>query len=118
MPVDLNSLRAQLEAERLHLVQALEQIEAGQISNDEKRESTPFGKRDQGAVETLEMEKRLALKKGIEEQLEEVDHTLNRIKEGRYGYCENCGMPIAPARLEAMPTASLCIKCKARPRAR
>jgi DnaK suppressor protein len=30
-----------------------------------------------------------------------------------YGFCDNCGQPIDPARLEAIPEANLCIKCKA-----
>ncbi|WP_440710216.1 TraR/DksA C4-type zinc finger protein [Herbiconiux sp. YIM B11900] len=36
--------------------------------------------------------------------------------EGRYGICENCGQRIASGRLEARPTATLCVTCASRPR--
>ncbi|HKK30667.1 MAG TPA: TraR/DksA C4-type zinc finger protein [Alphaproteobacteria bacterium] len=36
---------------------------------------------------------------------------LARLEEGTYGICISCGKNIAPARLEAMPTAALCIEC-------
>ncbi len=37
--------------------------------------------------------------------------SLLQIKKGTYGKCERCGNPIEAERLEAMPTASLCISC-------
>ncbi len=37
---------------------------------------------------------------------------LDRIKDGSYGYCDNCGEPINKSRLRARPEASLCIECK------
>jgi len=118
MPVDLNLIRAQLEREQMHLTQQLAQLEAGKNTPDEKRGSTPFGKRDQGATETLELEKRLTLEKRIREQHTEIKRALQKIKDGTYGSCERCGHPIDPARLEALPTAALCMICKAQPRAR
>jgi len=36
---------------------------------------------------------------------------LRRIEEGLYGTCAKCGAAIAAGRLEALPTATLCIKC-------
>ena len=36
---------------------------------------------------------------------------LERLADGSYGICENCGNPIAAARLEARPEATLCITC-------
>lgn len=36
---------------------------------------------------------------------------LARIKHGTYGKCENCGKQIEAERLEAMPTATLCVSC-------
>ena len=118
MPVDLNLLRAQLEREQMHLIHQLAQLEAGKNTAEEKRESTPFGKRDQGATETLELEKRLTLEKRIRGQLAEIERAMQKIKDRTYGSCEKCGHPIDPARLDALPTASLCMLCKAQPRPR
>ena len=38
--------------------------------------------------------------------------TIARIDAGEYGYCESCGVEIGLKRLEARPTATLCIDCK------
>jgi|SRR5699024_8722662 len=45
------------------------------------------------------------------EGIKEVQLALERLDEGTYGECEQCAEPINIARLEAMPTARLCIKC-------
>ena len=47
-----------------------------------------------------------------EAHLSYVEAALKRIDAGTYGICENCGRPIQPARLEAMPWLTLCIDCK------
>jgi len=43
-----------------------------------------------------------------------LDRALKKMDEGTYGYCEDCGEPIAKARLEAVPTAKLCMTCKSK----
>jgi RNA polymerase-binding transcription factor DksA len=45
------------------------------------------------------------------DDLVEVDAALGRVSAGRYGRCERCGQLIASARLDARPTARLCITC-------
>jgi len=44
-------------------------------------------------------------------QLREIDAALRRIDDGNYGDCERCEAPINPRRLDAYPTARLCIDC-------
>ncbi|WP_298457430.1 TraR/DksA C4-type zinc finger protein [uncultured Cellulomonas sp.] len=44
----------------------------------------------------------------------EADAAQDRLTHGRYGRCESCGQPIAPARLEALPLARTCIACAVR----
>ncbi|MFJ5446473.1 RNA polymerase-binding protein DksA [Methylobacillus methanolivorans] len=44
--------------------------------------------------------------------IKKIDETLNKIDEGEYGYCNGCGIEIGLKRLEARPTATLCIDCK------
>jgi DnaK suppressor protein len=44
--------------------------------------------------------------------LKKIEETLNQIDEKEYGYCETCGIDIGIRRLEARPTATLCIDCK------
>jgi DnaK suppressor protein len=44
--------------------------------------------------------------------IKKVDESIARIDAGEYGYCDNCGVEIGLKRLEARPTATLCIDCK------
>lgn len=44
--------------------------------------------------------------------LKKIEGALNRIEHHDYGYCDNCGIEIGIRRLEARPTATLCIDCK------
>ena len=44
--------------------------------------------------------------------IRKIDEALGQLEEGSYGYCEACGEPIGVRRLEARPTATLCIDCK------
>jgi DnaK suppressor protein len=46
-------------------------------------------------------------------RLREVMRAIQRMTDGSYGECLECGEPIAYVRLEAYPEASLCIACKA-----
>ena len=73
-----------------------------------------FGKREETATESFELEKRLALVHRTREQLAEVECALDKLEKGTYGLCDSCGKPIPLARLEAMPQANLCLECKAR----
>jgi len=112
MTTNFNLLRSRLEIERKRLTEELEQLKTSSRPTDERREGSPFGKREEEATESFELEKRLALEKRAREQLAGVEHALSKFDEGTYGLCDICGQPIDPARLEALPQASLCLSCK------
>ena len=44
--------------------------------------------------------------------IKKIDQTLDRIEKDDYGFCDQCGVEIGIRRLEARPTATLCIDCK------
>lgn len=44
--------------------------------------------------------------------LKKINESVDLLDEGEYGYCETCGIEIGLRRLEARPTATLCIDCK------
>ena len=44
--------------------------------------------------------------------IKKIDEAMQSIESGDYGYCELCGVEIGVGRLEARPTATLCIDCK------
>jgi DnaK suppressor protein len=105
--------REALESDQKRLNEELVLVQNSASSQEERREGSPFGKREEEATETLELEKRLALENRIRQELSKVDHALDNIKKGTYGICDNCGKHIDPARLEALPQATLCMDCKA-----
>jgi len=111
---NFNLLRSRLEIERRRLTEELEQLKVSIRPANERREGSPFGKREEEATESFELEKRLALEKRIRDQLAEVEHALNKFEQGTYSLCDHCGQPIDPARLEALPQANLCLSCKAK----
>ena len=45
--------------------------------------------------------------------LREIDAALDRIDDGGFGVCDDCGEEIGEARLKALPYATLCVECKA-----
>ena len=44
--------------------------------------------------------------------IKKIDATMERIEQDDYGFCDACGVEIGIKRLEARPTANLCIDCK------
>ncbi len=68
----------------------------------------PNDRASQESDMTLELRNRDRERKLIKK----IDETLVKIDENEYGYCESCGVEIGLKRLEARPTATLCIDCK------
>ena len=109
---DYTELYMYLKDEQARLNAELEQLEAKKQSSDERREGSPFGKREEEATEAFELEKRLALEKQLYDTLTKVNHALEKYEAGTYGICDICAQPIDEDRLKALPSASLCVKCK------
>ena len=62
--------------------------------------------------EVFERSKDFALREQAMSSIAAVDQALQKLKEGSYGTCEICGSEIGLERLEAIPSASRCIRCK------
>jgi DnaK suppressor protein len=54
----------------------------------------------------------LKLKQTDAKILQAIEEALGRIDKGTFGICRDCGEPIAPARLNAIPWTRVCITCK------
>jgi RNA polymerase-binding transcription factor DksA len=96
----LVQVRAALEAERDELTAQL--AENGDVPFDEN-----FA--DSGQVAAEQGEHR-AMVGHLQDSLRDVTKALEKLDEGTYGKCEECGEDIAEPRLEAMPSARYCIK--------
>jgi RNA polymerase-binding protein DksA len=114
--MDIDSFKTRLLAERERTVKAIAYLheENRGTTEDEQRELS--GGVDNHladlASHTYDRELDSTLEESEEQHLGRVDAALKRIEAGTYAACENCGQPIAPERLEAMPWATLCIDCK------
>ena len=104
--IDPGAARAALDAERARLLAEVgETIQApGQMT---------YGSQAAAASQVFEQQRDLALRERAEAQLALVEAALARLDEGTFGTCVNCGRPIAPGRLEALPWAAHCIDCQA-----
>lgn len=96
------TLRAKLAQTHDEIRKAIEELPA---------QTTRFDSASMGA----EMERRDKVVKKInrlDEQLRGINLALQKVENGTYGICHNCGNSISPARLDAIPWAILCITCK------
>lgn len=105
MAEQIASQQARLIEERDHLLQQIERLR-----EDVKIELEYEA--DEGDPELPEREKNLSLLATFEERLEEIDFALDKLKEGEYGICRNCGQPIDPERLAILPETQYCVPCK------
>lgn len=65
------------------------------------------------AANTYARQVLLGLSERDREALRQIDEALDRIEQGRFGECEECGEQIGVARLEVIPYTTLCVECKA-----
>ena len=112
----LATIRESLEGERERLAEEIAEYEReGQetLSDVSGENNYRDHMADQGSA-TFARELDATLEESARESLAAVERALVRIDEGTYGICSRCGAKIAEARLDAMPTAELCITCKER----
>ena len=61
--------------------------------------------------DNFEQEQTLSFIQSDNVTLDLIEDALNRIKEGTYGICEDCGKPIPKVRLNVLPFAANCVHC-------
>ncbi len=112
MPSDAPTIdyRQLLENERRQLQSELSELghgEGGGLDYDPNFADTSQVTAERGEADVLAGQ--------LQETLDEVALALDRLEDGTYGRCEECGVAIAPARLEAMPATRFCINHANRP---
>ncbi len=75
-------------------------------------EATVFADPNDRATQESDMSLELRNRDRERKLIKNIDKMLARIDAGDYGYCDKCGVEIGLSRLEARPTATLCIDCK------
>jgi DnaK suppressor protein len=111
--LDLVEIRKRLEADRDRLRAEIDEVKARPATFSAAVDSYYGNHLADTATDIFEEEKALALEAHLVGLLGQVVAALERIAKGTYGICENCGEPIAPERLEALPYATTCLSCSA-----
>ena len=107
----VDRLRERLESEQDELHRQLDDLgarpDAEGIENPDLNEG--FADAGQAAAERSSL---LTLVSKLRDTLRDVEDALGRMNAGTYGACERCGQPVGDERLEALPAARLCLRCK------
>jgi len=106
---------ADLESERANYLRQAEslQAEADSLTEDREPGDVQFDEESgEGDTLAVERERDLALSAQARAAIEQIDAAVEKIHNGTYGRCENCGTTIPKERLKALPYAALCVTCK------
>ena len=96
-----------LKAWRLELME-----EVDRTVSHMKDEAANFPDPSDRATQEEEFSLELRTRDRERKLIKKIDKTLIRIEEDDYGFCDQCGIDIGVRRLEARPTAELCVDCK------
>jgi len=106
-PRQLSHFRQILEALKVELSQDIDRT-----VHTMQDEATIFADPNDRASQESDMALELRNRDRERKLIKKIDETIAKIDAGEYGYCESCGIEIGLKRLEARPTATLCIDCK------
>ncbi|MDQ3991302.1 MAG: TraR/DksA C4-type zinc finger protein, partial [Actinomycetota bacterium] len=115
--MDKKTARELLRTQRARLEEVLEGLDADR-SESQAESISELSTEDQHpgdiGTETFEREKDYSIRQAVEAEISEVDHALERVKDGTYGVCVACGGQIGEARLKARPATRHCVEDQAR----
>jgi len=106
------------ERQRAHFRDILQTLKAELMSDIERTvhtmqdEATVFADPNDRASQETDIAIELRNRDRERKLIKKIEETIAHIDSGDYGYCSGCGVEIGIKRLEARPTATLCIDCK------
>ena len=106
-PRQLDHFRNILETLKQELMQDIERT-----VHTMQDEATVFADPNDRASQETDIALELRNRDRERKLIKKIEETLSRINDNDYGYCDKCGVEIGLKRLEARPTATLCIDCK------
>ena len=112
MTINIQQQKEQLEAKMAELQRRISNLtdEAYPTPVDPIQASEGSQDFEETAVDFLEMQQEQSILVNEQALLREVERALQRIEEGTYGRCVDCGQPIPEKRLQALPWAARCVK--------
>jgi len=112
---ELAHFRELIVEKRKEILEELETLKASMMdvqTGEYVTENSTYSLHMEQGTDTMEREKTFLFASREGKFLNYLDDALKRIDKGEYGFCIDCGSLIDKERLEAVPHAQLCIKCK------
>ena len=95
---------------RASLLGDMTQMEDDALKDHAKTISIPTDREELGS-DNADQELTLTLLGSDEDILDQIEAAIQRIEDGSYGRCEECGEQIPKTRLDAIPYAAECVRC-------
>lgn len=106
--IDVATFRERLLAERAEIL-------AGDQDGADDRGTVTLDQQSVGRLSRMDAMQRQAMAQATsrrrQARLTRIDAALERLEQDEFGYCEDCGEDIPPARLDLDPTVMLCVSC-------
>lgn len=115
----VQKLREELETERdriLHTIEEHQRELEESLESEANAERIPDPSTGEGGTLAFEYEMERQLDATSLRHVQRIEHALERMDDGTYGECEDCGTAIPLERLRALPHSTLCVDCAARRR--
>src|SRR6266545_6258855 len=111
----MDDIKQRLESELSHTMDRLRHMGGALVLEDfpgAAGDNTPLA--DEVDVIRLNEDREMSFvtRSLLVERANKLAEALDRLREGEYGLCVECGEPIAPARLRAMPEVTTCVRCQ------
>lgn len=113
-PAELAEVRADLESQLSALRDEYDRALADLSDLQQTANDGAGDDQADAGTKTFEREQEMSIAQNRLDLLTQMERAIDRIDAGTYGRCESCGRPIAKARLQAFPGATLCVECKQR----
>lgn len=113
----MDEIKQRLEAELSRTVDRIRRMGGGVVFEDFPGaigDNTPMADEVDVIRVNEDREMSFATRSLLVERANKLAEALERLREGEYGICQECGEPIAPARLRAMPEVLTCVRCQDR----
>ncbi len=113
--LDLDKYKQKLEEKRAEIAENIKRLEGESSGRDRlSREvvQQDFEGGGDAALQAMTRNQSAAMIGNLRDMLITIDEALENIEDGTYGVCEVCGKNIPKKRLDALPEATMCTKCR------
>jgi DnaK suppressor protein len=103
-----------LMGKRQEIIREIEGNLGQSLTEDQQRRLESARDVGDQALMDLDRELGISLMEMRNRRRQAIDESLNRLRDGTYGMCAECGIEISEKRLQAVPFAKLCVECQSK----